>query len=139
MLTENLSTPPHAAWPPFTERGLIAMLGPLYRLEREGSLTLGMRIDERHCNPMGVCHGGTLMTFADVCLGSTVIHLQKLESPIVPTINLSMDFLAGAPIGVWIEGRGRLLRATRNLAFLDGLITAGGKPVARVNATFKIN
>lgn len=136
---EQQNAPPSEAWQAYTERGLITTLGPLYKLIDPGGIAMGLRIDERHCNPMGVCHGGTLMTFADVCLGSTVIHSQKLESPIVPTINLGIDFLAAAKLGGWIEGRGRILRTTRNLVFIDGLIVSEEKAVARVNAIFKIS
>ena len=45
--------------------------------------------------------------------------------------------LDGDPLGAWLEGSGQVLRSTRNLIFLQGLVTADGEPAMRVSGIFK--
>lgn len=137
MMTETNEPP--AGWLPFAIRdGFIGVNGPLYVRKESDSVVLGLRVEERHCNPNKVCHGGMLMTFADMMLPISARYAAKMTPVFLPTINLAMDYLAPAPLGAWIEGRARLLRVTRNLIFADGIITAGDTTVARANGTFKI-
>ena len=140
-MTEPLQTTPAApaGWIPFAiSDGFIGVNGPLY-VRREGeSVVMGLRVEARHCNPNKVCHGGMLMTFADMMLPIGARFAANLPAIFLPTINLTMDYLAPAPLGSWIEGRTRLLRVTRNLVFADGVITDGETIVARTNGTFKI-
>jgi len=42
--------------------------GPLYATLRNKQFVMGMLIEQRHCNPHGICHGGMLSTFADMLL-----------------------------------------------------------------------
>lgn len=128
-----------AGWFRFpTVDGFIGTNGPLFvRKDGEG-VVLGLRVEERHCNPNNMCHGGMLMTLADMLLPIGARVAAKLPPVFLPTISLSMDYLAPAPLGAWIEGRARVLRVTRNLLFADGLITVGDETVARTSGTFKI-
>ena len=117
----------------------IALNGPLC-LRHEGDLVrLGFRVDERHTNPLGICHGGMMATFCDMLLPMT-IHRKSREVGLrfLPTINLQVDYLAPAPLGAWIEGEAQVLRTTRTLVFAQGLVTADGTPCARVSGIFKI-
>jgi acyl-coenzyme A thioesterase PaaI-like protein len=61
-----------------------------------------------------------------------------MDGRMTPTINLTCDFLAPAPLGAWVEGRGELVRATRNLLFAQGHATADGALALRANGIFKI-
>jgi uncharacterized protein (TIGR00369 family) len=97
----------------------------------------GFRVEERHANPLGSCHGGMLLTFADNYL-PTVIRLQEgTEDGFTPTVSLTADFLAPAQRGQWVEGRGRLLQRTGRLLFVEGHISTRNTPVMRVSAIFK--
>ena len=49
-----------------------------------------------------------------------------------------IDYLAPAPLGAWVQGEAQLLRATRSMVFMQGLITANGTNVARVSGIFKV-
>ena len=128
-----------AGWMVFPAKdGFIGANGPLFLRKDGEDLVVGLRVEERHCNPNKVCHGGMLMTFADMFLPIGARVAAKMPAVFLPTINLAMDYLAPAPLGAWIEGRARVLRVTRNLVFADGLITDGGTLIARANGTFKI-
>lgn len=138
----RLSADPPApeGWRLFDLRGgYIDHNGPLFfRIDPEDGLILGMRIERRHCNPRGVGHGGWIMTFADMMLPMATHQHPKVGRKFLPTISLSTDFLAPAPLGSWMTGRTQVLRVTRNLVFAQGLIYAEDALIARVNGVFKI-
>lgn len=117
----------------------IGINGPLY-LKHEGSLVqFGFRVEARHTNPMGICHGGMMASFCDMLLPISA-HRKSSEVGMrfLPTISLQIDYLAPAPLGAWVQGEAEVLRTTRSLVFAQGLVTADGTPCARVSGIFKI-
>jgi len=117
----------------------IAVNGPLY-LRHEGDLVLvGFRVEQRHTNPMGICHGGMMASFCDMLLPLSV-HRKRADVGLrfLPTINLQIDYLAPAPLGAWVQGEAEVLRVTRSLVFAQAVVTADAEPVARVSGIFKI-
>ena len=86
-------------------------------------------------NPRGVAHGGALATFADMQL-ATLMRMGRLEAKQSPTISLSLDFLAPARQGDWVEGEIVLVKRTGRLAFSESILTVDGSPVARAKAIF---
>ena len=122
----------------------VALNGPLYIrsvAQPDGSKQrhLGFRVEKRHTNPMGNCHGGMLATFADMLL-PMLAHRQspELRNQFLPTVSLQIDYLAPCPLGAWVQGDAQVLRITRNLAFVQGLVTADDVPAMRVSGIFKI-
>ena len=118
--------------------GLLEANGPLYGKWDDDHLLLGFRVEMRHCNPGQVAHGGMLATFADMLLPIAARFQSKMDMGFLPTVNLSCDFLAPAPLGAWVEGRADPVKMTRNLLFAQGIATADGEPVLRANGIFKI-
>ncbi|MEK8052327.1 PaaI family thioesterase [Ideonella sp. DXS22W] len=126
--------------------GFIANNGPLYMrheprpAEAGGDLVLlGFRVEPRHCNPMKNCHGGWLASFCDMVLPLS-IHRKAPEvgHKFLPTVNLTLDYLAPAPLGCWVQGEAQVLRSTRTMVFAQGLVTADGVPAVRMSGIFKI-
>ena len=113
--------------------------GPLYRRIVAGRLQLGFRVESRHTNSMGICHGGMMASFCDMLL-PIAVHQQSAEVGLrfLPTISLQIDYLAPSPLGAWVQGEADVLRVTRSLVFTQGLVTADGTPVARASAILKI-
>ena len=118
--------------------GFLEANGPLYLRWADGEVTLGFRVGRRHCNPGNVCHGGMLATFADMLLPIASRLQSKTEMGFLPTINLTCDFLAPAPLGAWVEGHAAAVAVTRNLLFAEGAATADRVPCLRANGIFKI-
>lgn len=119
-------------------RGFIGANGPLYmRPDAAGGIELGMLVEPKHGNPKGVCHGGMLLTFADILLAVVVRHAEP-QLGMMPTVSMSSDFLAGAPVGRFLIGTGRLLKRTRNLAFAEGRVAVDGRIVLRASGILKI-
>lgn len=118
--------------------GFLAANGPLYGKWDGTHLAMGFRVEERHCNPGQVAHGGMMATFADMLLPIASRFQAKTDMGFLPTVNLACDFLAPARLGSWVEGRADVARMTRNLLFAQGLATADGEPCLRANGIFKI-
>ena len=119
--------------------GFIGLVGPLYTRRSDAGVQIGFRVEPRHCNPMGVLHGGMMATFCDMLLPiSAHVLSPQIGQRFLPTISLQIDYLAGSPLGAWVQGEGQLLRATRTLVFMQGLVQADTVLVARVSGVFKI-
>lgn len=129
-----------AGFAPLAHGGdFIAAVGPLY-LKHEGALVqLGFRVEQRHCNPLGICHGGMMASFCDMLLPISA-HRKSAEigNRFLPTISLQIDYLAASALGAWVQGEAEVLRTTRTLVFAQGLVSADGVPVARVSGIFKV-
>ena len=110
--------------------------GPLYGRREGEALCLGLRVERRHCNPAGSCHGGMLTTLSDMLLvlGASA---QTGLSRYMLTVSLSCDFIAPALEGSWIEGRLQVLRSTRSLVFCQGSLQADGALVLRLSGIAK--
>ncbi len=105
----------------------------------DGALALGFRVGPQHLNPGGRCHGGVLASFCDVLLAFAILHdTPALATTILPTVNLNLDYLAGALPGAWVQGVGGTVSVTRNLAVAQALVTADGVPVVRASGTYKV-
>lgn len=123
--------------------GFIAANGPLWvlhELRPDGPLVkLGFRVEPRHCNPMGMCHGGMLASFCDMLLPISV-HRKSAEvgRRFLPTVSLQLDYMAPVPLGAWVEGEADVLKVTHTMVFAQGLVRADGKVAVRCSGVFKI-
>ena len=112
--------------------------GPLYGKWTGERLLLGFRVEERHTNPLKMCHGGMLATFADMLMPCAVMYQSEMARRFLPTISLQIDYMGPAPLGSWVQGQADVLRTTRNMLFSQGLVTADGEPALRVSGIFKM-
>ena len=120
---------------PFNE-----LVGPLYSRRDGGAISLGLRIEARHCNSRGICHGGLLATLADVALGYACVAAggPEGESGSFVTTNLSIDYLAPAQVGDWVQSDVKVLNPGSRTATASGFLVANGNPVVRASATFRM-
>src|SRR5256885_16689276 len=82
-----------------------ALVGPLYQRRRRGAeLSIGLRIEAKHTNSRGICHGGVLATLADVALGYAMQAKGGTASNFV-TVHLSLDYAGSAKVGDWVESQ----------------------------------
>jgi uncharacterized protein (TIGR00369 family) len=114
-----------------------ALVGPLYERRAGRTLALGMRIEAKHSNSRGVCHGGVLATFADLAMGYAMQAYS--EAPALSgfvTAQLSVDYAGAAKLGDWIESWVEVQRVGARLAFASGYILARGERIVRASAIF---
>ncbi len=112
------------------------LTGPFYMKPlAEGGYICAFMPEERHCNGMGNIHGGCLMTFADFALFAHC-HDYMNEQPCV-TMQFESQFVGGAKAGVLIESQGEIVRATRTMLFIRGVLSQSDKPVLAYSAILK--
>ncbi len=115
--------------------GFTDILQPLYRRVRDGRVALGMFVQENHVNILKLCHGGVLMTLADVAAASAVNHARKKPSG-SPTINLSFDFIAAARVGDWLQAEADRVTVKRRFGFSSGVVESGERIIMRFSGNF---
>lgn len=89
---------------------------------------------KRHCNGMGIVHGGMLTTFLDGLLARAVVNATGAAAV---TVHLSVDFLSMARAGDWVFGDAQVTRKARELVFVEGRIRVGERDVLRGSGVFK--
>ncbi len=117
------------------DMGFARLVGPLF--VHPGRQAIGFRVEARHCNPLGICHGGMMMTVMDMAIGMAIYRAGK-SSAFPPSINLAYDFLAPARTGDWLESKIEFLHTTRRTGFANGYLTGPAGPVMRANGICKI-
>ncbi len=100
-------------------------------------LKLGLLIDKHHCNYVGFCHGGAIMSLMDLALSTAVcIALDKITS--TPTVSTNFNFIASAKQGDWIECQIESVNLSRTMGFASALITGPKGDIARASGCFKL-
>lgn len=117
--------------------GYNSINGPFWGRRVGDDLVLGFRVEDRHANVRGTCHGGMLMLFADLLLPLAARYQADLDDVFLSTVNLTGDFLASPQVGDWVHGRAEVVRVTRNLVFTHGVVAVDDAPMVRVNGIFK--
>jgi uncharacterized protein (TIGR00369 family) len=111
-------------------------VGPLYIRRDKQSVQYGFRVEERHSNIRGALHGGMTLTLADQVLGLTVF--EAVGGQPIATISLNADFVAPAFPGDWLEGQAEIIRTTRSLVFVRGLLSRGADVVLTATGVWKV-
>jgi len=118
------------------QRGFGRTVGPFFQKENEdGSPVMAFRVEEHHANGMNNCHGGMLMSFADMAWGQGIIGVSKYNGWV--TVRLTTDFLSGAQMGDWVEGASDLLSEQDDIFTFRGRLWCGDRTIMTGMATFK--
>ena len=123
---------------PFGPPGFAASCGQIWMKAEDEKLVWGFRVEPLHCNPQGSCHGGMLATFCDMHMGLAAQFESRIAALILPTVTLSVDYLAPTRLGAWVEARVRVLKITRGLVFAEETVLGDGEPVAHARGIYKI-
>lgn len=103
----------------------------------DGLIVLGLRLTTAHCNRLGIPHGGMLATLVDGALGIN-LHRANPHGLTMVTVNLSLDYLASAREGEWLEAHVKPRRLGRQLAFGDCVLRVGEREVLRATGIFAV-
>lgn len=123
-------------WREMKLTGLMGEIGPLLARREGESWRYGLRTREAHGNPIGVIHGGTLMTLLDQT--ATLIAVWLTGEKALMTMQMDTRFLAAAKVGDLIEARANLRHRTRSTLFLDAQLSVGERAVADASLIMKI-
>jgi acyl-coenzyme A thioesterase 13 len=112
------------------------LIGPVYTRTTERRILLGLRARTEHLNTRGFVHGAILAAMLDVVCARNCAALTEHLS--VVTVSLTVDYVAAARDGDWLEASAAVTRVGRRLAFADGRVDAEGKHVAKASAVFAV-
>ncbi|MGA7782107.1 MAG: PaaI family thioesterase [Paraburkholderia sp.] len=93
------------------------------------------RIESLHLNPLGIAHGGFLATLADTAFGFVLRAAGERDYPPV-TASLTMDYLAPARNGAWVEARVDIHKVGRRLINASCMLNCGDELIARASGVF---
>lgn len=117
---------------PFNE-----MVGPFYERRHGKAVSLGLRIEEKHTNSRGICHGGLLATMADLALGYACLAIGGQSSFV--TVSLSLDYAGSAKPGDWVHSEVEVQKTGSRLAFANCYLVANDVRIVRASAVFALS
>jgi len=125
-------------WKSATVGGFSGQVGPFwFRRDDSGHRVIGLLVEDRHANShLGTLHGGVVMTFADIALGAGAD--DALGGARSVTASLQAHFVSIARIGEFISCAPEVVRRTRNLVFVRGLIVVGERTIASADGIWKV-
>jgi uncharacterized protein (TIGR00369 family) len=109
----------------------------IVRSEGEGRATLRMFPEHRHTNLMDNLHGGTILSLIDVALFAGSRFFGLIEAGTAVTLDMSVQFIGGGKPHLPLDAEVELLKETRRLVFLRGLVVQGGVRIAAYSGTIR--
>jgi uncharacterized protein (TIGR00369 family) len=129
---EDDAPPPPEGFVQSTERGAFSTRNGPYFHDRTGRQAFFAR--KRHCNGIGLIHGGMLSAFLDGVLAGAA---ARGTGAVSVTVHLSVDFIDMGRAGDWVIGEGTLTRAAGDIVFVEGRAHIAGRTLARATGVFK--
>jgi uncharacterized protein (TIGR00369 family) len=111
-------------------------IGPMFYRLNEKSVTLYLRIEKRHTNPIGTAHGGVLMTMMDLTLARSAGRYLGHDY-VMATVQLSCNIMAAAREDEEVYGEAQVERATRLLTFVSGRLRVGERTLMTGTGVFR--
>ena len=110
--------------------------GPFYYETNRGEgARQAFLAEPRHTNGYGLVHGGMMSAFLDGTMSQAV---RRATGKSGVTVQLSLSYLHMARPGDWIIAEANVVRASRDLAFLEGRVSVGDRDVVKATAVFKL-
>ena len=124
-------------WERLPTRAFSAAIGPTFASGEPGARTVALPSNPDNANDhIGSVHGGVLMTFSDIALGVAVV--DAIGGPNCATVQLQYQFAGAVPVGSLVTCEPEVVRRTRQLVFVRGIVKADGKVVGSTEGIFKV-
>jgi uncharacterized protein (TIGR00369 family) len=109
----------------------------LVKPEGEGRARVRMFPERKHTNLTDNLHGGTILSLIDVALFAGSRMFGLIDAGTAVTLDLNTQFLAAGKMGIPLDCEVELLKETRRLLFLRGLVVQGEERVAAWSGTIR--
>ncbi len=132
--------PDHPGWHSWQLKDTSRYNGFLGKLlvRREGDIArVRMMPERKHTNLQDAIHGGTTLGFIDVALFAASRMFDLIEAGSSVTLDLSAQFIGSGKADVPLDAEVELLRETRRLIFMRGLVVQGETKVAAFSGTIR--
>lgn len=133
VLTEG----PFAGWSTWSDGAdpFESSIGPFCFREDGGEIRCAFMPTRAHLNGGGAIHGGALMSFADFSLFAIARH--ALTDSRAVTVTFNGEFISSGAPDVMVEATGEVLRATRTMIFVRGLIRQADRTLLAFSGALK--
>ena len=132
--------PDHPGWHSWRLKDETRYNGFLGKLivRREGELARVRMFPARvHSNLQDAIHGGTTLGFIDAALFGASRMFGLIEAGTAVTLDLSTQFIRAGRMGEPLDAEVELLRETRRLIFMRGLVVQGDDKIAAFSGTIR--
>ena len=102
-----------------------------------GKVRVRMDPERRHTNLADNLHGGIVLSLIDVSLFGASRMYGLIEAGTAVTLDLSVQFIGAGKSGQPLDSVVELLRETRRLLFLRGIVEQGDHMVAAFSGTIR--
>ena len=109
----------------------------IVRVEEDGRVRMRAFPERQHSNLSDNVHGGALLGFIDVALFATCRSVGLIEAGTSVTLDLSTQFIGAGEIGRPHDFVSEVLRSTRRLVFIRGLVEQGEAVIASYSGTIR--
>lgn len=109
----------------------------IVRTDPDGKARLRMFPEHHHTNLQGVLHGGTVLSLIDVGLFACSRMLGIIEAGTAVTLDLSTQFIGRGLADRPCDAVTELLKETRRLVFLRGVVEQEGELIAAFSGTIR--
>ena len=114
------------------------MFGKLIvRSDPDGKARLRMFPQHHHTNLKGNLHGGTILSLIDVAMFACSRMLGIIEAGTAVTLDMSVQFIGAGKADTPCDAVAELLKETRRLVFLRGLVEQHGEMIAAFSGTIR--
>ncbi len=111
-------------------------LGMEYLRVEDGYAEAELRIERRHCNPNGVCHGGAVFTLADDSMGAAAFSVAP-RGTVPASVQVGAHFARSATAGDTLRVRTRVVYSGRRTAVLQSeVVDQDSRTVALLSASY---
>jgi uncharacterized protein (TIGR00369 family) len=135
VIEDEIPSPPDGFVPQKGRGAFSGHNGPYYHRPGAQGVEQAFFALGRHCNGLGIIHGGMLSAFLDGVLAAAAARATG-ATPV--TVHLSIDFLDMGRAGDWVLGEAAATRITRDLAFVEGRVRVHDRALARASGVFKL-
>ena len=125
-----------AGWRQRALRGFADRMGPLWTRKEAEGWAYGILATPDHLNPGGFVHGGVLCALFDHVVSA--VAWEAVDRRACVTVQLNTQFLTAAREGQFLEARGRAVRVTSTLVFVEGTLNCGDAELLRGSSVQKI-
>jgi len=118
------------------QRGFGRTVGPFYssRDPATNIEVMAFRVEEHHANGMNNCHGGMLMSFADMAWGRVISNQREVGWV---TIRLVTDFIGPGLMGYWVEGTSEIIAEDGDIFTVAGRVWSGERVLMTGTGVYK--
>lgn len=114
-----------------------AMLQPiLTRAMDDGTAMVRFMPGEQHSNISNFLHGGALLAFLDIAMFAGARALGLLTAAAAVTADIQVQFVAAGRIDLPVDATIEIVRDTRSLIFIRGIVRQGEGASATAIASF---